>query len=102
MVRNMKNAMVTGHKFDELGSEFPQVIIKTDSAYLVLGMTEHLAKWKLSGYRNTAGDPVVNAEYFMRLDQEVEMLKKLGVYVSFWNVPRSYNEKANDLATFRS
>jgi ribonuclease HI len=39
-----------------------QVLITTDSQYLVKGMTEWIAGWQLKGWRNSKKAPVVNKD----------------------------------------
>ncbi|KAL8867286.1 MAG: hypothetical protein Q9174_005757 [Haloplaca sp. 1 TL-2023] len=75
-----------------------QVIIKADSAYLVNGMTEFLAKWKENGYKNAKGLPVANADLFKDIDMVIDDLRDLEIAVAFWLVPRRYNREADILA----
>ncbi|KAL8686829.1 MAG: hypothetical protein Q9218_006837, partial [Villophora microphyllina] len=82
MIRNMKNQVLAGTGTKEL-KQISVVIIKTISAYLVVCMTEHIVRWKAKGYKTTDNKRVINADYFMRIDQEVEMLKSLGIGVAF-------------------
>ena len=100
MVRDMKNHMMAGGTLlEQVGSDgFPHVIIKTDSGYLVDGMTEHRKRWMANGYKNARGDPVVNGEWFIRLNQETQMLEDLGIHTYFWKVPASFNKDAGKLA----
>ncbi|KAL8960699.1 MAG: hypothetical protein Q9183_005421 [Haloplaca sp. 2 TL-2023] len=100
MVRTMKNYTTAGGTgLEQVNSnEFPHVIIKTDSGYLVDGMTEHRRRWMANGYKNMQGDPLVNGEWFIRLEQETQMLEDLGIHTYFWKVPASFNKDAGKLA----
>jgi len=75
-----------------------QVIIKADSEYVVRGMTEWVPKWRLNGFKNAKGRPVVNADLFREIDGQVQKLATRGVSCSFWHVPRGDNRQADQLA----
>jgi len=75
-----------------------EVIIKADSEYLVRGMTEWVTKWRLNGFKNTKGRPVVNADLFRKIDRQVKRLTTKGVSCYFWHVPRGDNRQADQLA----
>lgn len=44
-----------------------QVIITTDSQYLVKGMTEWIAGWQRKGWKNSKKEPVVNKDLWEQL-----------------------------------
>ncbi|MDD2542449.1 MAG: ribonuclease HI [Desulfuromonadaceae bacterium] len=44
-----------------------QVLITTDSQYLVKGMTEWIAGWQRKGWRNSKNEPVVNQDLWEQL-----------------------------------
>jgi len=44
-----------------------QVIITTDSQYLVKGMTEWIAGWQRKGWRNSKKEPVLNKDLWEQL-----------------------------------
>ncbi len=44
-----------------------QVLITTDSQYLVKGMTEWIAGWQRKGWRNSKKEPVVNKDLWEQL-----------------------------------
>lgn len=75
------------------------VVIKSDSEYVVRGMTEWIYKWKANGWVNAKGLPVTNREHFDRIDSIVQSLENEQVTVQFWHVPREYNQEADKLAT---
>ncbi|GAM37814.1 ribonuclease [Talaromyces pinophilus] len=74
------------------------VVIKSDSEYLVKGMTEWILKWKENGYRNAKGAEVVNAKLFERLEVLYSELVNRGVWTLFWKVERERNRQADRLA----
>ncbi|OOF92537.1 hypothetical protein ASPCADRAFT_8812 [Aspergillus carbonarius ITEM 5010] len=74
------------------------VVIKSDSEYVVRGVTEWTEKWKTNGWLNVRGQPVANGEYFRNIGRIVEALEAKQVVVWFWLVPRELNEDADQLA----
>ncbi|KAI4233916.1 MAG: hypothetical protein LQ352_008211 [Teloschistes flavicans] len=74
------------------------LIVKSDSAYLVNGLTDYIDKWRKNGYKSAKGTTVSNADLFKEIDQEIDFLYKLGTRVSFWHVPRMRNREADLLA----
>ena len=75
-----------------------QVIIKSDSSYLIKGMTEHVYRWRANGYKNHLGKDVVNADFFKMLDNDMLDLSRCGIHVRLWHVPCSRNQEADGLA----
>ena len=45
-----------------------QVELFTDSNYVKQGITEWIINWKKNGFKNSKKKPVVNAEFWVRLD----------------------------------
>lgn len=45
-----------------------EVVLTTDSKYVLQGMTEWLAGWKRKGWKSASGQPVKNQELWQRLD----------------------------------
>ena len=80
-----------------LGLPLEVVIIKTDSEYVINGMTDWIFKWKHNGYRDAKGQPVTNPALFQELDAMTLALNDLGVVVLFWHVPREQNLEADAL-----
>jgi len=75
-----------------------EVIVKADSDYVVRGMTEWVPKWRLNGFKNAKGWPVVNADLFRKIDRQVQKLATRGVSCLFWHVSHGDNEWADHLA----
>ncbi|KAK0663070.1 Ribonuclease H [Lasiodiplodia hormozganensis] len=74
------------------------VVIKTDSEYLVKGITERINIWNSNGWLNTRGLPLANADLFRRLDDLVEELKEDGITVKFLQVRRDLNAEVGEFA----
>jgi len=47
------------------------VVLTTDSKYVMQGITEWLAGWKARGWKTAARKPVKNVDLWLRLDQAV-------------------------------
>lgn len=74
------------------------IILKSDSAYLVNGITEYTAKWKTNGWVNAAGRLVANKQLWEELETRIRKTKQRGTRVLFWQVPREWNKLADALA----
>lgn len=48
-------------------NEPAKITVFSDSQYVVLGMTERLAKWRAKGWRTAGGQPVKNREFWEAL-----------------------------------
>ncbi|KAL2817110.1 ribonuclease H-like protein [Aspergillus granulosus] len=73
------------------------IVIKSDSEYVVRGLTEWLPKWKENGWKNAKGLPVANSYLFQRIDWLIVQLEQ-NISVKFWIVPREQNGMADSLA----
>ncbi|RDW86069.1 uncharacterized protein DSM5745_02711 [Aspergillus mulundensis] len=76
------------------------VIIKSDSSYVVRGLTEHLPKWKANGWRNSSGKRVANREKWEELEEVVCEAEDQGFEIFFWHVPREMNRIADAAANW--
>lgn len=93
-------------KVDFLQQNRIPVIVKSDSKYLVDGMTSWIHDWKRGGWRNAKGKPVANQDLWKRLDAMVNNRLNVdpekGTTVSFsWVAGHSGipgNERAHELA----
>jgi ribonuclease HI len=47
----------------------PQLVIRTDSRYLIDGLGKWMAGWKRKGWRTAAGQPVLNRDLWEQLDR---------------------------------
>lgn len=85
-----------GH--DLPGEHLSLVVIKSDSQYLVKGMTEWIFNWERNGFRTVNGTPVVNGHHFQHCQELVRHLNDEGIVVLFWHVPREFNREADAYA----
>jgi len=76
------------------------LVIKSDSAYVVNGITEWVKKWQANGWRNAKGQPVVNQDLWRTLIDCVDEVNEYDAVVSFWHVKRADNQQADWLANF--
>ncbi|KAI0521294.1 ribonuclease H-like domain-containing protein [Xylaria bambusicola] len=81
------------------GRTLDRVIVKSDSAYLVNGITEWIFKWLDNGFTNARSQPVQNQDLFKEL---LHVINRLGrekrIRVLFWHVMREQNADADRLA----
>ncbi|TRX91649.1 hypothetical protein FHL15_007431 [Xylaria flabelliformis] len=77
------------------------LVIKSDSAYLVNGMTEHIEKWQERGWRTAKNTEVKNQDLWTKLyDLIYQLYAETEVTIDFWHVLRDQNEDADALANF--
>jgi ribonuclease HI len=74
-----------------------EVIVHTDSTYVMKGMTEWLAQWKKRDWRTADRKPVKNVELWQRLEQAIHR------HHVHWRWVRGHsgvaeNERADELA----
>jgi len=74
-----------------------EVVLTTDSKYVLQGMTEWMAGWKRKGWRSASGQPVKNQDLWQRLDKAAQPHKIK------WNWVRGHtghpeNERVDSLA----
>lgn len=60
-------AALQGIRLTPTGS---QIVLTTDSKYLINGITEWIKNWKKKGWRKKDGSPVLNQELWQKLDAE--------------------------------
>lgn len=80
------------------GESLTEVIIKTDSAYMVNGLTQWVDRWEANGYINADGQQVTNHYLFKELAWRIRELASSCVNVYFWHVRREHNQEADRLA----
>jgi len=73
------------------------VLVVTDSKYVMHGMTEWLPQWKQRGWKTAAKKPVKNKDYWQRLEQEVERHNVKWEWVK-GHSDHPENERADQLA----
>lgn len=69
----------------------------TDSAYLRLGITEWISRWRRNGWRTAQRKPVLNAELWQRLDAARERHEVKWHWVKA-HAGHKENERADELA----
>jgi ribonuclease HI len=94
----LSDALVIQEGWEMSDDRLKAVVIKSDSEYVVRGVTEWLPKWKKNGWKNAKGQPIANSTYFQLIERLIEILEK-DLSVKFWIVPREQNKIADSLAT---
>lgn len=74
-----------------------EVVLTTDSKYVLQGMTEWLAGWKRKGWRSASGQPVKNQDLWQRLDTAAQLHKIQWVWVR-GHTGHPDNERVDGLA----
>jgi ribonuclease HI len=77
---------------------FTKLVVASDSAYVVNGITEYCDKWEANGWKNARGDPVANRNLWRKLLEQLDSQGEKGVSVQFWRIPREQNGWADSLA----
>ena len=77
------------------------IIIRSDSQYVIKGITEWIWGWKKKGWRNSSGKPVVNQNLWERLDS---ITTEIGRSRIRWEHVKGHsgdpgNERADTIAT---
>ena len=73
------------------------VILHTDSQYVMKGMTEWIRGWKAKGWKTASREPVKNADLWRRLDELVSAHHVRWVWVK-GHAGHDGNERADKLA----
>lgn len=95
-LRALTKMFTAGHFRNK--SYVTEVIIKSDSTYLVNGMTSWIVNWRTNGYMNSRGQHLRNKRLFRELDRLCNDLMMLGVQARSWHVSREDNQQADKLA----
>ncbi|EKD13233.1 RNase H domain protein [Drepanopeziza brunnea f. sp. 'multigermtubi' MB_m1] len=79
------------------------VVIATDSEYVAINATDRIRRWETSGWetydwRLSCRVAIKNQDLWKLLLVEIRRLQSKGVHVSFWMIPREWNEMANKYA----
>ena len=73
------------------------IVLYTDSTYVMKGMTEWLAQWKARGWKTAAKKPVKNVDLWQRMDEAIAQHDVEWKWVKGHSgVPE--NERADELA----
>ncbi|GFN94536.1 ribonuclease h1 [Plakobranchus ocellatus] len=73
------------------------LIVHTDSQFLINGITKWIKGWKKNGWKLTTGHPVINKDDFVALDNELSDISVKWVYVKGHSGDLA-NEEADKLA----
>lgn len=86
--------------WDDENVPFFRVVVMTDSAYLVNGITDHVWKWEQNGWLNSKGRTVVNDDDLWKAIHAMICMQhnNNGFEVCFWHVNRESNTDADKLA----
>jgi ribonuclease HI len=93
-LRKARNMFANGN----IRGRLNEVVIKTDSSYMVDSITAHIIKWRNNDYTNARGLPLVNQDLLRDLDDICNRLADIGIQARFWRVPRGQNVQADKLA----
>ncbi len=74
-----------------------KVIVKTDSTYVINGITKWLHNWKRKGWVNAAKKPVANKDLWENLEKLVSMHQVTWKWVK-GHIGDEENERADELA----
>lgn len=80
-------------------ADAPNVVVATDSEYVVKGITEWYPKWKKNNWRTAGGKRPTNLDLFHKFIHTIDDLEQQGWNIQFWHIPRRYNQEADALAT---
>lgn len=80
------------------GEGADEVVIATDSEYLVLGICDRIHLWVERGWLTAARKPVANRDLWEILLDRVCHFERMHVAVKFWHIPREWNTEADRLA----
>ena len=79
------------------GEGFHNLVIATDSEYVVEGSTQWAKTWAQNGW-TTRNGPVKNRDLWEALLGEVERFLRDGMTIQFWRIPRTLNTYADAAA----
>lgn len=75
------------------------MVIATDSEYVAVNATQRVERWETEGWRLADGISLVkNLDLWKLLLREIRQLQGNGVNISFWRIPREWNERADKYA----
>lgn len=74
---------------------YNQIVIASDSEYLVEGATVWVRRWMMNGWKTSKGCAVKNQDLWELLLGEVERYHDLGVKVELWKIAQEWNEIAD-------
>ncbi|KAL2116118.1 hypothetical protein VTJ04DRAFT_10373 [Mycothermus thermophilus] len=75
-----------------------EIIVATDSEYVVAGITDWVKKWIKNGWVSSDNKPVKNRDLWEAVLGEVERFDELGTTIKFWKISRGDNKIADRFA----
>ena len=75
-----------------------QILLMSDSTYVVKGLSEWIWKWKENGFLTAKKQMVVNMKLFSESDELISISEEVNTPSKFWLVPRKWNKEADRLA----
>lgn len=97
-IRALKEVLNMADPGDFPMGKIESTTVKTNSQYVVKGITEYIHNWHQNGFLNARGRHVVNQHYFRMLEALVVDLNQRDIVVLFWHVPLEYNSMAHSFA----
>jgi ribonuclease HI len=80
------------------GEGWERLVIATDSAYVVNGLTEYMETWLSRGWLNSRGRPVANRDLWEALLERIREFDMYKLDLAFWQIPRGLNGAADSAA----
>jgi len=80
------------------GRGWERVVIATDSDYVVDGATAWIKTWAARDWRTSGGTRVQNRDLWEQLSKKMGYAANAGCEISFWRIPRKWNEVADRAA----
>ncbi|KAI8813974.1 ribonuclease H-like domain-containing protein [Cladochytrium replicatum] len=80
------------------GEGAEEVVIASDSEYVVAGISERIHNWIARDWRTANRMPVANQDLWEKLLARVQYFEKGNIPVKFWLIPREWNTMADRLA----
>jgi ribonuclease HI len=74
-----------------------RLVIMTDTAGLIKGISLYNQEWKVNGWCKANGEPLVDQQAWQDLECVVTELEAVGVEVVFWHIRREHNYGADGL-----
>ncbi|KUJ07781.1 ribonuclease H-like protein [Mollisia scopiformis] len=90
-------SMVYNYEGYQMGG-FERVVLFSDSAWLINGITNWIWTWERNGYRNSSGRVVSNWQLWEELHNMILEIQGNGFEVCFMHVNRESNREADALA----
>lgn len=91
-------AAIAALRLSDWRDSFLNVVIATDSTYVMSGDTKSTRGWVRNGWKASTGSDVKNRDPWEALLGEVERWREQGLFIKFWKIPREMNTEADRAA----